>query len=38
MSEVKTIKNQICLMCDGLGLLDDSTPCDFCDSTGEVDE
>lgn len=24
-----------CPMCDGLGCYDDSTPCDFCDSTGE---
>jgi len=30
-----TILNECCPMCDGLGIYDDSTPCDFCDSTGE---
>lgn len=28
----------MCVMCDGMGMLDDATPCDFCDSTGEIDD
>jgi len=26
-----------CLMCNGLGLHDDSTSCDVCNGTGEID-
>jgi len=26
-----------CPMCDGLGLHEDSTPCDVCNGTGEID-
>ena len=26
-----------CPMCDGLGFHDDSTPCDVCNGTGEID-
>jgi len=26
-----------CPQCDGIGVFDDSTTCQFCDGTGEVD-
>ena len=30
-------KQSQCPMCDGLGFHDDSTPCDVCNGTGEID-
>lgn len=27
--------NLNCYQCDGLGIMDDSTPCPTCDGTGE---
>ena len=31
-----TIQSE-CPMCEGLGFHDDSTPCEVCNGTGEID-
>ena len=39
--EYRSVKEEMtdkCYSCDGIGLLDDSTPCTVCDGLGYIDD